>query len=146
MDQIDRTLLGLLQEDADQTYAELGRAVHLSAPATHERIRKLKASGVIRRTTIDVDPAALGNNMLVFVLIESGVWCGDQNTTEAFLAISGVEAAYAVAGKACVMAKIRVSTPVELQMVLRQIYAIEGSKGTESIIVLDTLFERPTNV
>lgn len=146
MDDIDRILLGLLLEDADRTYADLGRAVHLSAPAAHERIRKLRASGVIKRTTIEIDPSALGKEMLVFALVESGAWCGDQQTTDQLIAIEGIEAAYAIAGKACVLAKIRVATPSDLQGVLRQIYQIEGAKGTESIVVLDTLFERPIAV
>ncbi len=146
MDDIDRTLLGLLQDNADRTYAELGGAVHLSAPAAHERVRKLRASGVIRRTTIEIDPVAIGKEMLVFALVESGMWCGDQRTSAALLSIDGIEAAYAVAGKACVLTKIRVRTPNELQDVLRQIYAIEGARGTESIVVLDTLFERPMSV
>lgn len=142
MDTIDRTLLGLLIEDADQTYAELGKAVHLSAPATHERIRKMRASGIIRKTTIEVDPTALGKSVLAFVLVKSGVWCGDQPTTDALLAISGIEAAYAITGNACVLAKVRVATPDALQAVLREIYAVEGAQGTESIIVLSTFFER----
>lgn len=146
MDDVDRRLLGLLQEDADRTYAELGEAVHLSAPATHERVRKLRASGVIRRTTIDVDPAALGRETLVFALVESESWCGNQETTDALMAITGIEAAYAVAGKACIMVKIRVDKPKSLQDVLRQIYAVDGAVGTESIVVLDTLFERPISL
>jgi Lrp/AsnC family transcriptional regulator, leucine-responsive regulatory protein len=146
VDTIDRTLLGLMQEDATRTYVELGEAVHLSAPAAHERVRKLRESGVIQRTTIDVDPEAVGKGMLVFALVDSSEWMGDAGTATSFLAIDGVEAAYAVAGKACVLAKIRTRTPSELQDVLREIYAIDGARGTESIVVLETLFERPMSV
>lgn len=146
MDDVDRSLLGLLLDDADQTYAELGAAVHLSAPATHERVRKMRASGVIRRTTIEVDPAALDRETLVFALVESGSWCGGEETTNALMAIEGIEAAYAIAGKACILVKIRVDKPKSLQNVLGQIYAIDGAVGTESIVVLDTLFERPMSV
>ncbi len=146
MDDTDRMILGLLQDNADRTYAELGEAVHLSAPAAHERVRKLRNNGTIRRTTIDIDPVAVGKEMLVFALIESGVWCGDQNTTDALLDIDGIESAYAVAGKACILITIRVRTPNELQDVLRKTHTIEGVTGTESIVVLDTLFERPMSV
>ena len=58
VDDIDRELLALLQEDATQAYAALGKAVGLSAGAAHERVRKLRERGVIRRTTVEVDPAA----------------------------------------------------------------------------------------
>ncbi|MGH3739153.1 MAG: Lrp/AsnC family transcriptional regulator, partial [Micromonosporaceae bacterium] len=57
MDDVDRDLLGELQHDATQSYAALGEAVGLSAGAVHERVRKLRERGAIRRTTVDVDPA-----------------------------------------------------------------------------------------
>ena len=69
VDQTDRELLARLQEDATQSYAALGQAVGLSAGAAHERVRKLKAAGVIRRTTAEVDPAALGAGVLAYVLL-----------------------------------------------------------------------------
>ena len=67
MDDIDRALLGELQRDATQAYAALGQAVGLSAGAAHERVRKLRERGVIRRTTIEVDPAAVGRGVLAYV-------------------------------------------------------------------------------
>lgn len=145
VDSVDRRLLGLLQEDATRTYAELGEAVHLSAPATHERVRKMRESGVIRRTTIEIDADALGKPVLVFALATSTSWMGDEHAIDAFDAIDAVESAYAIAGKACILVKIRSRTPSELQDVLRQIYEIESVHGTESIVVLETLFERPMN-
>ena len=50
MDPLDRKLLGLLAEDATLSYKELGERLHLSAPAVHERVKKLKKSGAIRGT------------------------------------------------------------------------------------------------
>ncbi|MEV8209005.1 AsnC family protein, partial [Streptomyces sp. NPDC079189] len=38
MDDIDRQLIALLQRDATQSYAALGKAVGLSAGAAHERV------------------------------------------------------------------------------------------------------------
>jgi hypothetical protein len=50
LDETDRKLLGLLAEDSTRSYAELGRLLHLSAPAVHERAKRLKQEGVIRAT------------------------------------------------------------------------------------------------
>ncbi|NUT90789.1 MAG: AsnC family transcriptional regulator, partial [Saccharothrix sp.] len=52
MDDTDRAVLALLREDATLSYAALGAQVGLSAAAAHERVRKLRERGVIRRTTI----------------------------------------------------------------------------------------------
>lgn len=70
MDHIDRALLTLLQQDATQSYAALGQAVGLSAGAAHERVRKLRERGVIRRSTVEVDPAAVGNGVLAYVMVD----------------------------------------------------------------------------
>ncbi|WP_437105526.1 Lrp/AsnC family transcriptional regulator [Streptomyces sp. enrichment culture] len=141
MDDIDRRLLELLQEDATRSYAALGQTVGLSAGATHERVRKLRVQGVIRRTTVDVDPAALGRGVLAFVLVNSTSWMGDSG--DRFAALPEIEEAHVIAGSASVLVKVRTSTTEQLQDVLRRLYAIEGVSGTEATVVLDTFFERP---
>ncbi|MEU0557237.1 Lrp/AsnC family transcriptional regulator [Dactylosporangium sp. NPDC006015] len=143
VDQIDRTLLGKLQEDAGQPYAELGRAVGLSAGAAHERVRKLRERGVIRRTTVEVDPAAVGGGVLAFVMVDSDAWMGD--SADAFAALPEVLEAHVIAGSASVMVKVRTTTTAHLQDVLRRIYAIDGVSGTQATVVLETFFERPVS-
>ncbi|MFC4945485.1 Lrp/AsnC family transcriptional regulator [Pseudonocardia sp. GCM10023141] len=146
MDDTDRLLLSHLQEDATQSYATLGAAVGLSTAATHERVRKLRERGVIRRTTIDVDPAAAGRGVLAFVMIEADAWIGGQETGAALRALPWVEEAHIVAGGPSVLAKIRTATTADLQGVLKAIYDIDGVTGTGTIVVLDTFFERPLDV
>jgi DNA-binding Lrp family transcriptional regulator len=137
LDEVDRSLLAELRRDATQPYAALGRAVGLSAAAAHDRVRKLRDRGVIRRTTIDVDPVAMGLPVLAFVLIEAGAWMGDESTSAALAAIEEIEEAHIIAGPATLLAKIRTATNKELQDVLRRLYAIDGVTGTQTIVVLD---------
>ncbi|MCX5196367.1 Lrp/AsnC family transcriptional regulator [Streptomyces sp. NBC_00249] len=141
MDDIDRTLLLRLQEDAGQSYAALGTAVGLSAGATHERVRKLRERGVIRRTTVDVDPAAVGSGVLAYVMVDSTAWMGD--SADAFAAIPEIQEAHIIAGSASVLVKVRTASTEQLQDVLRRLYAIDGVSGTQATVVLDTFFERP---
>ncbi|WP_030193515.1 Lrp/AsnC family transcriptional regulator [Streptomyces sp. NRRL S-87] len=141
MDEIDRELIALLQRDATQPYAALGKAVGLSAGAAHERVRKLRDRGVIRRTTVDVDPVALGQGVLAFVMVESSAWMGD--SAEAFAAIPEIQEAHVIAGAASVLVKVRTRTTEQLQDVLRRLYAIEGVSGTQATVSLETFFERP---
>lgn len=143
MDDVDRELVALLQQDATQAYAALGKAVGLSAGAAHERVRKLRERGVIRRTTVDVDPAALGRGVLAFVMVESSAWMGD--SAAAFLAVPEIEEAHVIAGSASVLVKVRTATTEGIQDVLRRLYAIEGVSGTQAIISLETFFERPVS-
>ncbi len=141
VDDIDRALIAELQRDATRAYAALGKAVGLSAGAAHDRVRKLRERGVIRRTTVDVDPAALGRGVLAFVMVDSSAWMG--GAAESFAAVPEIQEAHVIAGTAAVLVKVRTATTEQLQDVLRRLYAIEGVSGTQATIVLETFFERP---
>ncbi|MEQ8964410.1 MAG: Lrp/AsnC family transcriptional regulator [Azospirillaceae bacterium] len=67
LDERDRILLDRLQRDGRASYAELGRACGLSAPAAAERVRRLEAAGVIAGYGARVDRARLGRPLTAFV-------------------------------------------------------------------------------
>ncbi|RVX45964.1 DNA-binding Lrp family transcriptional regulator [Nonomuraea polychroma] len=140
VDDIDRMLIDLLQEDATQSYAVLGRAVGLSSGAAHERVRKLRERGVIRRTTIEVDQAALGRAVTAYVLVEGSTWMGD--SADRLAAIREIEEAHVIAGPASVLLKVRTAGTRELQDVLRRVFEVDGVTGTQTVVVLETFFER----
>lgn len=141
MDHIDRVLLTQLQQDATQSYAALGQAAGLSAGAAHERVRKLRERGVIRRTTVETDPAALGGAVLAYVMVDSTSWMGD--AAQDFAALPEILEAHIIAGSASVLVKVRTASTEQLQDVLRRIYAIDGVSRTQATVVLETFFERP---
>src|SRR5256885_15206380 len=59
-DEIDSRLLTLLQKDARRTNKELADAVGIAQSTCLERIRSLRAKGVIVGYRAEVDPAELG--------------------------------------------------------------------------------------
>jgi DNA-binding Lrp family transcriptional regulator len=67
LDDVDIVLLTALQEDADRTNVELARLAGLSPAATLNRVRRLKESGVIRVIRAELDPAAAGFPLQVYV-------------------------------------------------------------------------------
>ncbi|HEV2258332.1 MAG TPA: Lrp/AsnC family transcriptional regulator, partial [Streptosporangiaceae bacterium] len=67
LDEVDVKLLTALQVDADRTNVELARLVGLSPAATLHRVRRLKESGVIRIISAQLDPAACGFPLQVYV-------------------------------------------------------------------------------
>lgn len=68
-DDIDRRLLRLLQEDATLSIAELASRANMSAGACFRRIEKLEASGIIKGRRVEVNFAALGYTVQVFLRI-----------------------------------------------------------------------------
>jgi DNA-binding Lrp family transcriptional regulator len=138
-------LLSELQRDATQAYAALGKAVGLSAGAAHERVRKLREQDVIRRTTVDVDPVAVGRGVAAFVMIEANAWMGDEPVRDALEALPEVVEAHVIAGPASLLVKVRTPTTEALQASLRRLFAIDGVTGTQTIVVLESFFERPVD-
>jgi Lrp/AsnC family leucine-responsive transcriptional regulator len=65
MDAIDRQLVALLLDDARMTYQELGRAVRLSANTTADRVRRLRAAGVIDGYRATLDFRAIGRPLIL---------------------------------------------------------------------------------
>jgi DNA-binding Lrp family transcriptional regulator len=60
LDRTDVGLLAALQEDGRRTVKELAATVSLSTSATHERMRRLFAQGVISGVHAELDPEAIG--------------------------------------------------------------------------------------
>lgn len=67
LDRTDWRLLAELQKDGRASYAELARAVAMSASAVAERIRRLEEAGVIAGYRATVDPERVGLTVMAFV-------------------------------------------------------------------------------
>lgn len=70
LDDIDRTILRLLVEDARRPYSEIADAVDLSPPAVSDRVQRLREWGVIRRFTTDIDRSRLREGTAVMVELD----------------------------------------------------------------------------
>lgn len=69
LNEIDARILTALQKDAQRPIAELAQEVGLSTSACHRRVKLLESGGVIRRYVAELDRAALGLTLQVFVEI-----------------------------------------------------------------------------
>lgn len=69
LDTFDVHILGLLQESAEISVAEVAETVHLSHNACWRRIKRLEAEGYIKRRVALLDPVKLGVGVTVFVSV-----------------------------------------------------------------------------
>jgi Lrp/AsnC family transcriptional regulator, leucine-responsive regulatory protein len=141
MDATDRKLLAILADDATIAFRDLGQKLGLSAPSVYERVRKLKAQGAIRRTTIEIDGEAIGCPLLAFVHVTTEGW----GKTPQMLALSEdprVEELHSVAGDTCIILKVRCEGTRALEELLKRIYDVPGVRSTQSYIALNTYLER----
>jgi Lrp/AsnC family leucine-responsive transcriptional regulator len=70
MDKKDKKLLTLLQENSRESLTVLSKKLSLSIDATHKRLKKLHASGIILKFGIFIDPKALGFDLVANIQIK----------------------------------------------------------------------------
>ncbi|GGM04008.1 Lrp/AsnC family transcriptional regulator [Nakamurella endophytica] len=141
MDRTDRRLVAALRADGRASYAELARAVGLSASSVHERVTKLETAGVITGYRAVVDPVSVGIGVTAIVGIEPGENGQDDPIAAALDATPEVESCYQVAGDNAFVVVVRVADIEELSQVLGRLRAIPGVARTRTTVVLSTVFE-----
>ncbi|MEL6677352.1 MAG: Lrp/AsnC family transcriptional regulator [Pseudomonadota bacterium] len=142
LDDMDRKILGALVEDARRTYAEVGRCVGLSAPAVHDRVRRLREAGVIERIAARIDGPSIGKRFLAYVHVDADGW-GKSQRMMRLTAFPEVEEMHSVAGDTCVVLKVRTADAEALERFLSQLYLLPGVRGTKTFVVLSTYLDRP---
>lgn len=70
LDNTDKKLLNLLQEDSKQTTKQLSLQLNLSITAVYERIKKLEKANVISKYVAIVNPKKIEKSFLVFCHIK----------------------------------------------------------------------------
>lgn len=142
MDDVDQTIVALLREDARRSFQDIGRHVHLSAPAVKRRVDRLEREGVLLGYTAIVDPAAFGWHAEAFV----DLYCeGDMSGSairEAVEREPGVVSAHTVAGESSALLHVMARDTKALELALERIRATPGVTRTVTEIVLSTLFTR----
>jgi DNA-binding Lrp family transcriptional regulator len=142
MDATDRKIVTLLREDARRSFKDIGKHVHLSAPAVKRRVDRLEREGVLRGYTAVVDPAAFGWHTEAFVdLYCDGRMPGDV-IKGAVRKESAVVSAHTVAGEASAMLHVMAEDTRDLERTLERIRKVEGVDRTVTEVVLSTLFQR----
>lgn len=71
IDEIDRRILRILQQDSSLSMDAVAEAVHLSRNACWRRIKALEEAGVLRKRIALVDPDAVGLDLSSFVLVRT---------------------------------------------------------------------------
>jgi len=142
IDEVDEQIIALLRENARRSYQDIGRHVHLSAPAVKRRLDRLERDGVVLGYTAVVDPRAFGWNAEAFVDL---ICDGGMSGAEIKAAVErepGVISAHTVAGEASALLHVMAPDTKALELALERIRATPGVIRTVTEVVLSTLFTR----
>ncbi|MGY8868904.1 MAG: Lrp/AsnC family transcriptional regulator [Pseudomonadales bacterium] len=138
IDNINRRILKALQHNARISYAELGKQVHLSAPAVAERIRKLEQDGVISGYSVSVDMDKLG--LPVVAIVQCKVFRAmERQFKELLLTIPDIIECYNTTGEQAFVIKMATVSMARLDEVLE---LFGDMSDTNTMMILSTPVHR----
>lgn len=142
IDEMDRRILSLLQQDGRLPNAEIARRVGMAPSATLERVRKLEARGVIEGYELRLDARKLGLGVTAFIYITASDKQGELDTGERLAQHPNVQEVHHIAGEDCYLVKVRAVDTDDLGRMLRADFStIPAVRSTRTTIVLGTLKE-----
>ncbi len=141
MDEIDRKLLGLLQQDCTLSIAEMADRVGLSPTPCWKRIQKLEAAGVVLRRVALVDPARVGMGLTVFVAIEAGSHSPEwlERFAAALEAMPAVLEFHRMAGDVDYMLRVVTADMAEYDAFYKRLIAVVPLKNVTSRFAMERI-------
>jgi Lrp/AsnC family leucine-responsive transcriptional regulator len=141
LDDIDITLIEILQKNGRTRRNDLAQAVDLSIPSVSERLKKLEENGIITGYTAFVDPKKVGKDITAFITVtvdsskHYNSFIDHAKSTDEVLEI------HSVTGTGTHLIKIRTENTSTLEKLLSKIQAWSGVVNTKTSIVLTTMKE-----
>lgn len=132
LDDVDRKIIRLLQENARLQWKQIGEQVHMSAPAVANRIRRLEQLGVIEGFTVKVNDRLLGDTICVFVTVMMKDYA--HTKFKQFIRTrEEIREAHRVSGEPCFILKVVLSDQDKLAELLDEILVYGHYKVNISI-------------
>jgi Lrp/AsnC family transcriptional regulator, leucine-responsive regulatory protein len=142
MDEFDRKLLSLIQEDCKLPYAELGSRIGLSLSAVNERLKKMQAQGIIRGCVAVLNPNSIGLDICAFIQVSIDRPENEPPFLKRIAKLPEVQECHHITGDFSYLLKVRVRNTSQLETLLKEkIKTLKGLVRTHSLIVLSTTKE-----
>jgi Lrp/AsnC family transcriptional regulator len=139
MDNTDLKILGILQEDASLSVAEIASRVNLSQTPCWRRIQRLEEQGVIERRVAILNPDTIGLGLSVFVEIETGdhsaEWIG--RFADAVSGMPEVMEVYRMAGDVDYLLRIAVKDMAAYDAFYKKLIALVPLKNVTSRFAME---------
>lgn len=147
LDKLDLQIIEHMMDDAEISYADLGKKLFVSGGTIHVRIKKLQKDGIVKGTRLNTDMKLLGYDVIAFIgiyLKESSLY--DSVAKELYKIKEIVRLNYTT-GNYSMFAEIMCKDISELRDVLHEkLQQIKGIERTETFISLEESFSRNVKV
>jgi Lrp/AsnC family leucine-responsive transcriptional regulator len=142
LDDTDRQLLMLLQDDDRQPLAALSEKIGVAVSTINDRIKRLVRSGTISGFHARVAPDAVGLDLLAFIMVSWSNPKVEATFLERVKASPDVLECHHITGAWNYLMKVRVGNTRDLERFLNEtVKAVDGVERTETLITLSTTKE-----
>ena len=139
LDDTDRQLLMLLQEDDRQSLAALSEKIGVAVSTINDRIKRLVRSGMITGFHARIAPESVGLNLLAFIMVSWSNPKVEASFLERVKASPDVLECHHVTGAWNYLLKVRVKDTKSLEQFLGSVLKqVKGLQRTETLIVLSS--------
>lgn len=140
IDETDLTILKELQDDFTTSYRDIAKKLNMSVGTVHNRVKKLKETGVIKSFTAILDAEKLGYELTAIILmqVEGGKIV---EVEQAIARARSVTAVYDTTGEFDIMAIAKFKTREDLNSFIKETLKIGAIKRTVTSMVLNVVKE-----
>lgn len=147
LDKLDLQIIQHMMENAEISYADLGKKLFVSGGTIHVRIKKLQKDGVVKGTRLNTNLKLLGYDVIAFIgiyLKESSLY---DSVAKELQKIKEIVRLNYTTGNYSMFAEIVCKDISELRNVLHEkLQKIKGIERTETLISLEESFSRNVKV
>ena len=141
IDEIDITILEILQKTGRTKRSDLATTVGLSLPSVSERLRKLEETGYIKGYFASIDPKKIGKDITAFIFVSVDSSKHYHAFVEHAHAVDDILECHAITGEGSHLLKIRTENTSTMEKLLAKIQSWQGVMGTRTNVVLSTTKE-----
>jgi Lrp/AsnC family transcriptional regulator for asnA, asnC and gidA len=143
LDKLDFQIIQEMMENAEISYADLGKKLFVSGGTIHVRIKKLQEMKVVKGTKLNVDIKTLGYDVIAFIgiyLEKSSLY---DTVAKELRKIPEIVRLNYTTGNYSMFAEVVCKDIQQLRFVLHdELQKIKGIERTETFISLDESFTR----
>lgn len=140
LDEVDRSILKILQSDGRTALSEIARRLDMGSATIHERVRSLEEQGYIRDYRAVLDPELLGIDQVAFVHVETNAGRFSE-VAERIAEHREVQEVHEITGDADLLVKVRVRAADDLSDFLSELGETEGVRKSATNVSLRTVKE-----
>ena len=147
IDRLDKKILQLISQDARIPFLEVARECNVSGAAIHQRIQKLRNTGIIKGSEFVVDTYKVGFQTCAYI----GITLSDikmfNSVVEELKKVPEVVECHYATGKYSMFVKIYAKDNHHLMKILNNtIQQISGVSSTETFISLEQSIDRQISI